>query len=82
MPNVPSGHADEPAAVAPVLTRPHLRDRVARRDLVRREGWQAMSAALIRRCLTLLADSAGQCAQVQAVARAHVLEEARKAGLS
>ena len=28
------------------------------------------------------ADSAGQCAQVQATARAHVLEEARKAGLS
>ena len=41
-----------------------------------------MSAALIRRCLTLLADSPGQCAQVQAAARAHVLEEARKAGLS
>ena len=50
--------------------------------LIRREGEQAMSAALIRRCLTLLADSAGQCAQVQATARAHVLEEARKAGLS
>lgn len=41
-----------------------------------------MSAHLVRRCLVLLADAAGQSATVQANARTLVLEEARKAGLS